>query len=239
MLTIISREAAPGFPRDVFDRAYIEMAVKPVKTAEPQRAGDVRAEITGAALAVVYRHRRGWEAGEELLALARQQRSDRGTDWHYAAQTALFEFVVSLHSAFESSFYGLYFAGAQLRPGGFPHVADDDSRRKVTPKSVVTEYEKQWPASGLTAELVKVKDSPFYDKLSRTRNVLAHRIAPGFEHRITLEGDSVETATEYEYELVWRGEKVEALVPDILAGTEALLGDLWTQAAKFFVAASV
>ncbi|MFE3934469.1 hypothetical protein ACFXPJ_11935, partial [Streptomyces goshikiensis] len=183
---------------------------------------------------VVYRHRWAWEAGEEVLTLARQQRDDRRPDWHYAAQTALFEFVVSLHSAFESCFYGLYFAGAQLRPSGFPHVTDDAARRKITPKAVVTGYEDQWPGSGLAVELANLKDSPFYDKLGRTRNVLAHRIAPGFEHRVTLEGDTVASAKEYDYELAWRGAEVEALVPDMLSGAEGLLGAVWTQAAEFF-----
>ncbi|MEU9377810.1 hypothetical protein AB0D94_29175 [Streptomyces sp. NPDC048255] len=234
MHTIVSRDAAPGFPQDAFDRAYIEAAVKPAKITEPSRAPDVRAEITGAAVAVVYRHRRAWEAGEELLALARQQRDDRGRDWHYAAQAALFDFVVSLHSAFESSFYGLYFVGAQIRPTGFAHVTGDDTRRSINPKTVTTEYAKQWPGSGLAIELTAVKDSSFYGELARTRNVLAHRIAPGFEHQVSLEGEALESATEYDYALAWRGEKVEALVPRMLSGAEGMLDSLWTQVAAFF-----
>ncbi|MFE1790885.1 hypothetical protein ACFW7J_21230 [Streptomyces sp. NPDC059525] len=149
----------------------------------------------------------------------------------------MFEFAVSLHSAIESSFYGLYFAGAQLRPVGFPHVVDDDSRRKITPKAVAAAYKKQWPDCGMGAELATVKDSTFYDKLARTRNVLAHRIAPGFEHRVTLIGDALESAEEYGDELVWRGEKLETLVPDMLSGTEGLLRGLWTRAAEFFESA--
>ncbi|MEU8433997.1 hypothetical protein AB0F18_13935 [Streptomyces sp. NPDC029216] len=159
-----------------------------------------------------------------MLALARQQRDDRGRDWHYAAQAALFDFVVSLHSAFESSFYGLYFVGAQIRPTGFAHVTDDDTRRSINPKAVTTEYAKQWPGSGLAIELAAVKDSSFYVELARTRNVLAHRIAPGFEHQVTLEGVALESATEYDYALAWRGEKVEALVPRMLSGAEGMTG---------------
>ena len=112
-------EAADGFPRDEFDRAYYEAVVRTpgICSADLQAGADIteiKTQITTALQAVVYRHRRARETALELTDLVNLPREDRSRDWHFTTQTRLFEFFVSLHSAFESSFYGLYFAGSRL-----------------------------------------------------------------------------------------------------------------------------
>ncbi|MHA4776608.1 hypothetical protein L1085_019195 [Streptomyces sp. MSC1_001] len=231
--TVISTEAAPGFPREAFDRAYFQTAVKVVKADPPPLVDDIRTEITGAAMAVVYRHRRAWEASEELLDLARQQRDQRGADWHFAAQTRLFDFFVSLHSTFESSYYGLYFAGGQLAPDKFPLV-QSERRRDIGLKSTVLAFQQAWSGEALTAKLGEVKESGLYKDLAVTRNILAHRVAPGFEHRVTLVGEELATAHEINYELAWGGKPVEVLISETFTEAEAMLGGLWAEAATFF-----
>ncbi|MFE2305045.1 hypothetical protein [Streptomyces sp. NPDC059411] len=229
----ISSEAAPGFPRDAFDR--VQVAVRTTQAGAHPLAASLRTEITAASLAVVYRHRQAWESGEGLLELAQQQRSERGTDWHFAAQTAVFGFYVSLLSSFESTFYALYFAGAQLSPEEFPFIKDDKTHRSIGPASAAKAFTQAWPDDRLSLKLAEVSSSYIHkdSHLAKTRNILAHRVAPGFEHRVMLLGEDLADAKEVNYELAWGGRPVEQLIPETLAEAESVLGSLWEAAADF------
>ncbi|QDN75754.1 hypothetical protein FNV65_06255 [Streptomyces sp. S1A1-8] len=240
-------EAADGFPCDAFDRAYYEAVVRaPGIYSADLHAGvvitEVKTQITTALQAVLYRHRRARETALELTDLVKLPREDRLSDWNFTTQTRLFEFFVSLHSAFESSFYGLYFAGSRLDRQRFTFADDPEKYQRVTGKSMTEAFQVAWPNDVLTKAMSDLRSDPFYDRLGKVRNRLAHRIAPGFEHRITLHaevgvtgGGSLTGRQEGEtYELAWLGEPLATMVPSTLAQAEEKLGVLWDAAAAFF-----
>ncbi|MER5409111.1 hypothetical protein [Streptomyces sp. NPDC002769] len=148
-------------------------------------------------------------------------REDRSADWHFTTQTRLFEFFVALHTAFESSFYGLYFAGSRLAGQSFALAATPVTYYRIKANATARAFEAAWPNSPLAAAM-SAQD------LAEVHNVLAHRIAPGFEHRLTL------GATEKEYELDWRGQALTTLIPTTLHTAEEALASLWQAAADFF-----
>lgn len=226
-------EVGTGFPVAAFDRAYDATVVRtPGIYASDLEAGvdisGIKTEITTAFQAVAYRHRRARETALELAALVDLSREDRSADWHFTTQTRLFEFFVALHSAFESSFYGLYFAGSRLAGQSFPLAADPVTYKRINAGSTVKAFETAWPNGLLAAAMSVLIADDVYKDLAEVRNVLAHRIAPGFEHRLTL------GAAEEEYELAWRGQPLATLIPTTLHTGEEALAALWEAAAHFF-----
>ncbi|MEV6536537.1 hypothetical protein ACGFWD_44800 [Streptomyces sp. NPDC048448] len=155
-------------------------------------------------------------------------REDRSADWHFTTQTRLFEFFVALHSAFESSFYGLYFAGSRLAGQSFALAAAPVTYYRIKANATASAFEAAWPNSPFAAAMSALFAGDVYKDLAEVRNVLAHRIAPGFEHRLTL------GATEEEYELDWRGQALATLIPTTLHTAEEALASLWQAAADFF-----
>jgi hypothetical protein len=221
--TRVGAEAAHGFPRAEFDRAYFEAAVRTPGLSD----GDVKLEITAACLAAVYRHRRASEIAKEVSALVALPRDRRDNGWHFEIQTRLYEFFVAVLSTFESSIYGLYFVGSCLEPGHFPSV-EPEKRKRIAPASTAKAYAAAWPQEPLTALLTEITTSAAYAELSDTRNVLAHRIVPGLEHRLTLPGEI--------YELAWRGQSLASFIPDTLGWAEEELRRLWEATANFLEA---
>ncbi|MFE2320799.1 hypothetical protein ACFXC8_48650 [Streptomyces sp. NPDC059441] len=239
-------EAADGFPGDAFDRAYYEAVVRtPGIYSADLQAGvvvtEVKTQITTALQAVVYRHRRARETALELTALVNLPREDRPSDWHFTTQTRLFEFFVSLHSAFESSFYGLYFAGSRLDRQRFTFADDPEKYQRVTGKSTAEAFQAAWPNEPLPKAMSDLRSDSFYERLGKVRNRLAHRIAPGFEHRITLHAEGITGGGSLtggqqgeDYELAWQGEPLATMIPSTLTQAEEKLDVLWDAAAAFF-----
>ncbi|MFF5147831.1 hypothetical protein ACFY6U_50385 [Streptomyces sp. NPDC013157] len=233
-------EAADGFPCDAFGRAYYEAVVRTpgIYSADLQAGVDiteVKVQITTALQAVVYRHRRARETALELAALVNLPWEERPSDWHFTTQTRLFEFFVSLHSAFESSFYGLYFAGSRLDRQRFTFADEPEKYRDVTGPSTTKAFQAAWPNDALAKAMSALRSDPFYERLGKVRNLLAHRIAPGFEHRLTLQAHVGSPGGEQEeYELAWQGEPLATMIPSTLAQAEEKLGVLWDAAGSFF-----
>lgn len=229
-ITKISDEAAPNFPRAGFDRAYLAAT-----EAKPE-GGAVRGQLIEASYAVVYRHRQAYEAAEALLALLGRSAGQPGRQWHYESQQGLFNFFLSLHSSLESTFYALYFAGAQLKPTDFKLAATPESWRDVTSGATLKKFRHLWPKEQVTLVLEKVKASSAYTDLGEDRNILAHRIAPGFEHLMELQGERLANAGGLDCVLRWRGRPVAEAVPEALKAGEAALTSVWEEAASFFEA---
>ncbi|MGW3028280.1 hypothetical protein [Streptomyces sp. NPDC001221] len=233
-------EAADGFPCEAFDRAYYEAVVRTpgIYSADLQAGVDiteVKTQITTALQAVVYRHRRAHETALELTDLVNLPPKDRPSNWHFTTQTRLFEFFVSLHSAFESSFYGLYFAGSRLARRYFTFADDPEKYRDVSGKSTTKAFQTAWPNDALAKAMSDLRSDPICKRLADVRNLLAHRIAPGFRHRITLHAEvGVPAGGQEEYELAWLGKPLATMVPSTLAQTEEKLAVLWDTAAAFF-----
>ncbi|MGW3311478.1 hypothetical protein ACWDG9_33400 [Streptomyces sp. NPDC001073] len=238
-------EVAPGFPVAVFDRAYDAIVVRtPGINASDIEAGvdiaGIKAEITNAFQAVTYRHRRAHETALELADLVNLPYEDRAADWHYTAQTRLFEFYVSLHSTFESSFYGLYFAGSRLAGPNFAFADEPEKYRNITAGSTVKAFEAARPGDPLARAMSDLVTGDFHKELAVVRNVLAHRIAPGFEHRMTLRAtvgagsEGTPPSGKIEYELAWRGKPLDTLIPSTLERGDDALAALWEATADFF-----
>lgn len=236
---------ATGFPVGVFDRAYDATVVRtPGIYASDLEAGvdiaGIKAEITTAFQAVVYRHRRAHETALELAGLVDLSWEDRDTDWPFTAQTRLFEFFVSLHSAFESSFYGLYFAGSRLARPNFSFADDPAKYQRITAGATAKAFEAAWPNDPLAKAMSDLVAGDFHKELAAVRNILAHRIAPGFEHRMTLRatvgtgGEGTPPSGKIDYELAWRGQPLATLIPSTLEKGEDTLAALWEAAADFF-----
>lgn len=221
----IAADAVPGFPRKQLDHAYYEAVVRtPSRIVE-----DARWEATAALYAAVYRHRRAREAAEALAPLA--SRSPQGEPlWRYRTQTLLFDFIVGLNSAVESSAYGLYFIGSAIAPPGkeFTRVSPD-KRTGINLASTAKAYADAWPGEELPKALVALPKDAGYDVLLKRRNILAHRVAPGFNF-------SAKTDTSAElYNIAVFGEPLADIVEQTLAHTEHLLDGLWTAAEDFAV----
>ena len=238
-------EVATGFPVAVFDRAYDAIVVRtPGIYASDLEAGvdiaGIKAEITTAFQAVVYRHRRAHETALELADLVNLPYEGRAADWHFTTQTRLFEFFVSLHSAFESSFYGLYFAGSRLARPNFASADDPEKYRDITAGKTEKAFKAAWPNDPLAKAMSDLITGDFHKELAVVRNILAHRIAPGFEHRMTLRatvgagGEGTPPSGKVDYELAWRGQPLATLIPSTLEKGEVTLAALWEAAADFF-----
>lgn len=236
-----------GVPHEAFEGAYYDAVVRTpgIYSADLQAGVDiteVKTQITTALHAVVYRHRRARETALELTGLVNLPSEERLSDWHFTTQTRLFEFFVSLHSAFESSFWGLYFAASRLDRQRFTFADAPERCQRVTGKSTTEAFQVAWPNDALARAMSDLRSDSFYERLGEVRNRLAHRIAPGFDHRITLSagvgvasGGSRTGGQECEsYELAWLGEPLATMVPSTLAQAEEKLGVLWSTAATFF-----
>ncbi|MER7694227.1 hypothetical protein [Streptomyces sp. NPDC097610] len=225
--TQIAADAVLGFPRKQIDHAFYEAVVR-----TPSRVvDDARGEATAALYAAVYRHRHAREAAEALVPLT--SRSAQGEPlWRYRTQTLLFDLVVGLNSAVESSAYGLYFIGSAIAPVGheFTLVASD-KRKKITLESTAKAYASAWPAEDLAKALTALPLDPDYKVLLERRNILGHRVAPGLEFRQTLTVGSPGD----EYIVAVFGEPLTELVDQMLAHAERLLDGLWTAAEDFAV----
>jgi hypothetical protein len=189
---------------------------------------------------MVYRHRRARETTLELVDLVDLPREDRAADWNYTMQTRLFEFFVSLHSAFESSFYALYFAGSRLARKDFPYAGIPTTYSRIKGGPTTNAFETAWPNDPLATAMWDLLADAVHKDLADVRNVLAHRIAPGFGHRITLSdtvnvgGAGTPQNGESEYELAWRGQALATRIPSTLQNAEEALAALWEAAADFF-----
>ncbi|WP_405844536.1 hypothetical protein [Streptomyces sp. NBC_01518] len=225
--TQIAADAVLGFPRKQIDHVFYEAVVR-----TPSRVvDDARWEATAALYAAVYRHRNAREAAEALVPLT--SRSAQGKPlWRYRIQTLLFDLVVGLNSAVESSAYGLYFIGSAIAPAGheFTLVASD-KRKKIKLESTAKAYASAWPAEGLAKALTELSLDPGYEVLLGRRNILAHRVAPGLEFRQTLTVGSPGD----DYVVAVFGEPLTELVDQMLAHAERLLDGLWTAAEDFAV----
>lgn len=231
--TSLTDEAAPRFPRDQLDQTYYEAVVR-----TPARVVDeLRWEITAALTGAVYRHRNASEAAQTLLPLVTDRAAQSAPSWRYTTQTCLFEFVVALNSAFESSAYGLYFIGSVIAPQRFPLVGSG-KWKGINVMATAQAYQAAWPGDPLAQALAALAADTGYGTLYDRRNILAHRIAPGFEHRVTLGAGSFPQAAEEGYELAWFGEPLAPMVTKTLAHCEALLTDVWVAAQTFATAHS-
>ncbi|MGW2038705.1 hypothetical protein [Streptomyces virginiae] len=229
-ITKISEDAAPNFPKAAFDRAFLAAT-----DADPKDDA-VREQLIAASYAVVYRHRQAHEAAEALLALLEKSGDQSARERDYEAQKGLFDFFVSLHSSLESTFYALYFAGAQVKPVGFKHAATPESWRDVTSGETLKKFRLAWPKDNLTLALEDLKKTGEYTDLGEARNILAHRIAPRFNHLLTMQGERLANAGDLDHVLRWRGQPVTEAVPQTLTAGEAALASVWKAAAAFFEA---
>ncbi|WP_338684826.1 hypothetical protein QD712_30245 [Streptomyces acidiscabies] len=223
--TQIAADAVLGFPRKQIDHAFYEAVVR-----TPSRVvDDARGEATAALYAAVYRHRNAREAAEALLPLTSRSAQPL---WRYRIQTLLFDLVVGLNSAVESSAYGLYFIGSAIAPAGHEFtLAASDKRKKIKLESTAKAYTSAWPDEGLANALTELPLDPDYKVLLERRNFLAHRVAPGLEFRQTLTVGSPGD----EYIVAVFGEPLTELVDQTLAHAERLLDGLWTAAEDFAV----
>lgn len=113
---------------------------------------------------------------------------------------------------------------------------DQEKRRRINAGGTVTGFTTAWSREPLAQALSELTGSAFYKELSDTRNVLAHRVTPGFEHRVTLMAGALTDAEEETYELAWRGEPLSSFIPATLEQAETELTTLWEAAAGFLEA---
>jgi hypothetical protein len=107
---------------------------------------------------------------EESLALPYQsgQRDD------ITEEADLFGLFVNAMSALDCLAYSAHMLGAIRRRSAFPFESDGDLRG-ITVKATAERFRREYPDHPLTVALDALDGSRSYRRLSRTRNILAHR----------------------------------------------------------------
>src|SRR5205807_852388 len=102
---------------------------------------------------------------------------------HVRQDIVLFEFFATALSSLECLVYGLAAIGEHLRPDVFPVTTKPWTINfNSVPKMFVTAF----PTDPLTTALTEIDTSSEMKSLRDTRNVLAHRAAPGRTYSETL-----------------------------------------------------
>ncbi len=130
-------------------------------------------------VAVAYRYRACAEHNEEFKVLLHNA-GDLWREWgadeeqNYRFERCLYEFFLSGLSVFESFAFSLYFVGAVMRPGEFPHA---EQPKKITVERTVNAFRASFPEAAITQRLSALPEAPAFETLNTIRNILGHRLA--------------------------------------------------------------
>lgn len=109
----------------------------------------------------------------------------------YEQDRALFVFFVSGLATIECLHYALFAAGALATPGSAPTsegsfpslkfpLSTEADRRAVTPRCCAKAFRRAFPNEPLSVALADLQKDPDYWEWTDVRNVIAHRLSPGW-----------------------------------------------------------
>jgi hypothetical protein len=171
----------PSFPTDKFQEFGLLASVFFPKILSDEDLNDPlqrQLHFNRSWMAVAYRYRACAEHNEEFKTLLRDA-SELWKEWgadeeqNYKLEKCLYGFFTNGLSVFESLGYCLYFIGAALRPGDFPHVQEP---KKITLDRTAKAFKIAFPNLSITNRLAALPQEPEFKRLDAVRNILAHRL---------------------------------------------------------------
>jgi hypothetical protein len=172
----------PTFPEAQF-RAFIRSATKffPELMSDENLSGpqEKKRHFDWSCQAVRHRYRSCSECNDEFIRLLGNASKLWRTGWEdeeltYNLERCIYLFFVSGLSAFDSFAFCLYFLGHAIRPTLFAAVANP---RMITRRITSEALSAVFPDAQVTKLLAGLPQDPAFNKISETRNLLAHRIS--------------------------------------------------------------
>jgi hypothetical protein len=119
------------------------------------------------------------ESDAEFRLQVREQTMFDTERERYMHDLMLFQFFVGGLAAIECLHFALFALGALANPAAFP-VRTDADLRAVNPQTCAAAFGRAFAGHPLTATLGELQADPKLKDWSNVRNVLAHRLSPGW-----------------------------------------------------------